>query len=152
MEGKSKDWQRTIKFVCNIPFKNWNELSDYPHGRAIAMYLGRKVVIEKFLSNNMHWIIIDGLDYHQTYDVVEIEDYIIKLKSYMRAHLIKKIAPHISEENNILPRISATGELYVCLCEKACKNHIKLSDLQKTYPGLKISIRNEQINDGSKPG
>jgi hypothetical protein len=42
-------------------------------------------------------------------------------------------------------QVSALGELHICLCKKACKGTIKLSELEKMYPNIRISIRNEQI-------
>lgn len=38
-------------------------------------------------------------------------------------------------------KMSAESELLVCMCEPSCEGHISLEDLQKLYPGLKISLR-----------
>ena len=43
--------------------------------------------------------------------------------------------------------VTNDGEWCVCLCERACEGTIRLEDLQRRYPGIKISIRKEQLEE-----
>jgi len=43
--------------------------------------------------------------------------------------------------------VSSINELCVCLCEVSCRGTITLLNLQNKYPGVKISIRKEQLKD-----
>ncbi len=42
-------------------------------------------------------------------------------------------------------RVDTEGELWVCLCEKTCEQYTNLRELQEAFPGLRISIREDQL-------
>jgi len=43
--------------------------------------------------------------------------------------------------------VNVESELMVCMCDKTCENHLSLSDLEKRFPGLKISLRVKEGKD-----